>query len=141
MAYANDGDGAARQRKDALALHETQGTLDILADGRGVAPGAVGPADAVSLAPGGVDMVVADGGRDDEPNARAFEQGCVAAGTGADDEGIGIAYSGSIDGGGRERHHLTEGAQRGEKIRDMLVNDDFHSSGIVAGRRGSRVPC
>ena len=75
--------------------------VDILPYTRGVATGTVGPGDAGRRQIGFVDMVVADGGGDDQLHATPFEQGAGAVGASANDEHIGVAHILGRDGGSR----------------------------------------
>ncbi len=106
MAHADDAHGGARGQPAAVDEGQ-QGRGDILCHARGIAAGAVGPAYAGAAEVVAVQVVVADGGGGDEAHGGAGEQGGVAAGTGADNEDIGLHGIVTADGGAG---HVAHGA-------------------------------
>ena len=102
MADAHDADGILAQGA-VDDLHER--AEYVLGHCRGVASRSVGHRDAGLGTPAAVDMVGADGGGAHKSHSRAFEQGAVAAGAGAHDDGVGAAYCIGVDGlGGHVAH-------------------------------------
>ena len=103
-----------------------QAAEHVLRHALGIAARAVGPSDAGLAEVVGVEVVVADGGGGDEPHARPFEQLSVAAGAGADDQGIGIAHIGGSDGRSGQVDHFAELFGIPLHVGDAVVYDEFH---------------
>ena len=92
----------------------------------GVAACCRGDPYAVRRAPRCVDVVEPDGGRGDQTDARTCEQAFVAAGAGADDQGVGVAHVLRGDPAAGQVAYLGPRLKDSLKKGDGTVGDDFH---------------
>lgn len=90
----------------------------------GVAACCRGDPYAVRRAPRCVDVVEPDGGRGDQTDARTCEQAFVAAGAGADDQGVGVAHVLRGDPAAGQVAYL------GPRLKDSLKKGDALSATI-----------
>ena len=97
-----------------------------LQDAAGIAACGRGDPYAVRRAPRRVDVVEPDGGRGDQTDARTGEQAFVAAGAGADDQGVGVAHVLRGDPAAGQVAYLGPRLEDSLQKGDGTVGDDFH---------------
>ena len=142
MAHADDAQGETIGGSDAVMPHpDNDGTEYPLRHGRGVAARSIANGDAMGGTIVEIDVVGADGRRANELHAAAIEQGGIAAGAGANDEGIGILDGITGDVAGFQIHHLGTRLNQPLDIRNMAIDDDLHmnSSWAIANARQATV--
>ena len=130
VAHSDDAQRALPRGPALRAGQAGQRRADPLQHAAGVASGGRRHADAVRTAVAEVDVVEADGGRGDHPYGRAFEQGGVAPGAGADDERVGVAHVGGRDAAAGQVDDLGVGLEYAPQKGNGVVCDDFHDSSV-----------
>ena len=84
---------------------------------------------------GGIELVVADGSRGNEADARTFEQGGIAAGASAYDESVGIADGSGRYLSGRQKVSASQLLSLGTRVGDSSIDDKLHLTMEVCGLR------
>lgn len=97
---------------------------DVLQYPARIASGRRGDADAATAAVVRVDVVEADSGGGDQPYARTFEQGAVAAGAGAGNQHLGPAHIVGRDGASFQVTHFGVRFEHPFQERDVAVGYD-----------------
>ena len=132
VAHADDAQGEAIGAGDAALLHPcVDGGEDPLGDGGCVAARCVAHSDAVLVAVVKVDVVGADGRRADETHAAAIEQGGIAAGAGAHDERVGVAYGGFSELCGLEVIDRGKWLNQSTDVGNMALDNNSHDSYFI----------
>ena len=103
--------------------------LHVLRHAAGVAARTVGPGYACLLQIVGIDVVVANSSCGNELHAGAFEEGAVAVGAGADNEGVGIAHIGCRDGSSRQIAYFAEAFCKAVHEGYFVVDDEVQAFG------------